>query len=83
MPETARDSGTPRPVDLPGATFTFAGDEHGQLSFDGPSPLDVGDKVTLHPSHCDTTVNLYDHFMVTRDGLVEDVWEIAARGRVQ
>ena len=77
------DSGTPRPVDLPGATFTFAGDEHGQLAFDRPSPLDVGDKVTLHPSHCDTTVNLYDHFMVTRDGVVEDVWEIAARGRVQ
>jgi D-serine deaminase-like pyridoxal phosphate-dependent protein len=64
--------------------FTFAGDEHGQLFFPGGiCPLALGDRVTFLPSHCDTTVNLYDRYIVTRDGLVEDVWEIAARGRVQ
>lgn len=77
------DSGMPRPAGLPGAAFSFGGDEHGQLQFGGASPLDVGDKVTLHPSHCDTTVNLHDHYYVTRDGVVEDVWPVAARGRVQ
>lgn len=66
------------------AEFSFAGDEHGQLFFPGGTcPLALGDKVTFLPSHCDTTVNLYDGYIVTRDGLVEDVWEIAARGRVQ
>jgi D-serine deaminase-like pyridoxal phosphate-dependent protein len=35
------------------------------------------------PTHCDTTVNLYDQFIVARDGVVTDVWDIAARGRVQ
>lgn len=66
------------------AEFSFAGDEHGQLFFPGGTcPLALGDKVTFLPSHCDTTVNLYDRYIVTRDGLVEDVWEIAARGRVQ
>ncbi|MBM3487013.1 MAG: DSD1 family PLP-dependent enzyme [Alphaproteobacteria bacterium] len=78
------DGGPPMPVGLPGASFAFAGDEHGQLSFDGkPCPLALGAKIRLIPSHCDTTVNLYDHFIVGRGEHVEDVWEIAARGRVQ
>jgi D-serine deaminase-like pyridoxal phosphate-dependent protein len=77
------DHGPPAPLGLPGAAYAFAGDEHGHLRFEGRCPLSVGDKVTLVPSHCDTTVNLYDRYIVTKDGYVEDVWEIAARGRVQ
>jgi D-serine deaminase-like pyridoxal phosphate-dependent protein len=78
------DGGKPVPIEVPGAEFSFAGEEHGQLSYaDGPCPLDIGDKVSFWPSHCDTTVNLYDLFIVTRGELVETVWPIAARGRVQ
>lgn len=77
------DGGMPAAIDYPDAKFRFAGDEHGELTFEGDSPLAVGDKVLLMPSHCDTTVNLHDRFIVTRDGEVEDVWEIAARGRSQ
>ena len=78
------DGGTPLPLGLDGAVFSFAGDEHGQLQFtDGARPPDIGDKVSFVPSHCDTTVNLYDQFMVTRDDRVEAMWEISARGRVQ
>ena len=78
------DGGPIVPVGHENAEFTFAGDEHGQLFFPGGTcPLALGDKVTFLPSHCDTTVNLYDRYIVTRDGLVDDVWEIAARGRVQ
>jgi len=80
----SNDGGPPLPVGLPGATFAFAGDEHGQLSFDGkPCPLKLGDQVRLIPSHCDTTVNLHDRFVLARNGLVDDIWDIAARGRVQ
>jgi len=38
-----------------------------------------GDKMHLIPSHCCGTVNLYDHMYVTRNGVVEAVWPIAAR----
>jgi len=38
-----------------------------------------GDKFHLIPSHCCTTVNLYDYIHVTRNGIVEAVWPIAAR----
>ena len=71
------------PIDAPGATFSFGGEEHGQLAYDGTCPLTIGDKVSFWPSHCDTTVNLHDQFTVTRDGAVEHTWPIAARGRVQ
>jgi D-serine deaminase-like pyridoxal phosphate-dependent protein len=38
-----------------------------------------GDKLRLIPSHCCGTVNLYDHMYVTRNGVVEAIWPIAAR----
>jgi D-serine deaminase-like pyridoxal phosphate-dependent protein len=78
------DGGPPVPLGLDGATFSFAGDEHGQLQFSGGARAPgIGEKVTLIPSHCDTTVNLYDQYIVTRGDGVEAVWEISARGRVQ
>jgi D-serine deaminase-like pyridoxal phosphate-dependent protein len=78
------DGGPPVPVDVPGATFKFAGEEHGELSWeDGDCPLGLGDKVRFMPTHCDTTVNLHDRFIVTREETVTEVWDIAARGRLQ
>ena len=78
------DGGPPLALDLDGATFSFAGDEHGQLQFAGGAPAPaIGDQVRLVPSHCDTTVNLYDQYVVTSGDRVEAVWEISARGRVQ
>lgn len=43
--------------------------------------LKVGDKILLIPSHCCTTVNLHDVIYAVRDGIVEDVWRVAGRGR--
>lgn len=83
MKAASGDGGMPRVIGHDDATFTFAGDEHGQIAFDGACPLNLGDQVTLVPSHCDTTVNLYDQYIVHRGGEVTAVWEIPARGRVQ
>jgi D-serine deaminase-like pyridoxal phosphate-dependent protein len=38
-----------------------------------------GDKMHFIPSHCCTTVNLYDQMYVTRNGIIEAIWPIAAR----
>ena len=43
----------------------------------------LGDRLTLVPSHCDTTVNLHDRFFAIRNGVVEAVWAVAARGMSQ
>ena len=84
MKAASGDGGAPVPLNVPDASFAFSGDEHGLLTFDGKTcPLEVGGKVALVPSHCDTTVNLYDQYVVARNGVAEGVWEVSARGRVQ
>ncbi len=78
------DGGPLKALGFDNAVFSFAGDEHGQLQFPASANQpSIGDKVTFWPSHCDTTVNLYDQYVVAREGAVEAVWEISARGRVQ
>ena len=79
------DSGMPRLWDVPGVEFVGASDEHGKLSIDGDVAggnryLKVGDKVHLVPGHVDPTVNLYDWYVGIRDGRVESLWPITARG---
>lgn len=76
------DAGLPVVIEPIAEEFSFGGDEHGKirLNSNGRS-LRPGDKVTIRPSHCDTTVNLYDELIGTRNGFVESVWDITARGR--
>lgn len=62
--------------------FSFGGDEYGKirLNSNGRS-IRAGDKVTVRPSHCDTTVNLYGELIGIRNGIMESVWRMTARGR--
>jgi D-serine deaminase-like pyridoxal phosphate-dependent protein len=74
------DGGPPIISHPSGLTFAFAGDEHGFLRpAEGGTAPRIGTRVELCPSHCDTTVNLYDEYLVIRGGTVEDVWPIEAR----
>ncbi|HEY3079794.1 MAG TPA: DSD1 family PLP-dependent enzyme [Chloroflexota bacterium] len=78
------DAGNPAVKGRDGLAYTPAGDEHGRLTAaEAAAPPSLGEKLELVPSHCDTTVNLYDRFVCLRDGRVEAVWPIAARGAVQ
>ncbi|MDI3288066.1 DSD1 family PLP-dependent enzyme [Polyangium sp. 15x6] len=84
MKALSSDSGPPRVRGIEGAQYTFAGDEHGRIEFVGEgSDLRVGDKVLLVPSHCDTTINLHDHYHVIEDDRLVEVLPIAARGRIR
>lgn len=75
---------TPVPVNLPGVTYAWAGDEHGRLDLTrSDCDLRVGDRVEFVPPHCDPTVNLYDVIHALRGDTVEGVWRIAARGKSQ
>ncbi len=82
----ATDQEPPEPLSLPGVSYRWAGDEHGVLEFRdarGPAEVKLGDKVLLIASHCDPTVNLYDHYYPFRNERVEEMWPISARGRSQ
>lgn len=75
---------TPRPVDLPGVTYGWAGDEHGRLSLaEAQREVKLGERLEFIPPHCDPTVNLYDSIYALRGDRVEAVWPIAARGKSQ
>ena len=63
-----------------GATYKRFADEHGVLApSDGPLP-DLGHQVRLIPVNCDPTVNLYDRLVGVRNGVVDEVWPVDARG---
>jgi D-serine deaminase-like pyridoxal phosphate-dependent protein len=76
------DSGPAKPDGLD-AVYAPRGDEFGLVSFAERNPLSVGDRISLIPSHCDTTINLHDCYYVTRGDRVVAVWPIASRGRLQ
>jgi D-serine deaminase-like pyridoxal phosphate-dependent protein len=40
----------------------------------------VGDRIAFYPNHVCTTVNLSNEIVGVRDGRVEVVWPVAARG---
>ena len=79
------DSGFAQPKALPGMSYRPAGDEHGVLSWDPASglELELGARVELLPSHIDTTVNLHDLYYVLRQERLVAVWPVAARGKLQ
>jgi len=74
------DHGMPRVKGLHGVHEMRFPEEHGIIELEQPSPIQVGDKLELIPSHVCTTVNLYDRFHAISRGQVEAVWPIYARG---
>ena len=74
------DSGMPSVWKRPDLKFMKASDEHGVLAMDAQAKLDLGDVLWLVPGHCDPTVNLYDELIGVREGRVESIWPISARG---
>ncbi|BCL77670.1 alanine racemase [Ktedonobacteria bacterium brp13] len=84
------ESGMAEPKDRDGLYYQPFGDEHGLLEWTQEvaargmeQVLKVGDRLELIPSHCDTTINLFDTYYAHRKGKIEAIWSIAARGKVQ
>ncbi len=75
--------GMPPVLDPEGWEATKLSEEHGFLQREDGPGLQPGDVVELIPSHGCTTINLHDAYYVTRDGVVEAVWPVAARGAIR
>jgi 3-hydroxy-D-aspartate aldolase len=65
---------------MPGVTVEALHDEHIVLRTDGSTPLSVGDQFLLHSGQQDILVNRWDQYIAVRNGVVEAVWDIPARG---
>jgi D-serine deaminase-like pyridoxal phosphate-dependent protein len=77
------DHGNPAVRDIEGASVLFLSDEHASIVIPADSPIAVGDRIQLIPSHIDPTINLHDVFYVIDGDEVIDTWPIAARGYQQ
>jgi D-serine deaminase-like pyridoxal phosphate-dependent protein len=66
-----------------GYSYGVLGDEHGSLSWTEGKDLKIGDRVEMVPSHIDPTINLHEVYYGYRNGVVEEIWPVDARGRVQ
>ncbi|MDW4499668.1 DSD1 family PLP-dependent enzyme [Sulfitobacter sp. D35] len=74
------DSGLPEIFGRDDVVYESASDEHGTVSDPGGA-LAVGDRLWLVPGHCDPTCNLHDWYVGIRDGHVETLWPVTARGK--
>lgn len=71
----------PEVIDREGIRVERLSAEHGQLTLDPVAQdLAIGDRITLIPGYGDFTSVLHNEFFAVRNGVVEAVWPIAARG---
>ena len=74
------DSGLPVIFGRTDVEYVKCSDEHGVVA-DPEGVLSVGDKLRLVPGHCDPTANVHDWYVGVRNGKVETLWRISARGK--
>jgi 3-hydroxy-D-aspartate aldolase len=74
------DSGLPVIHGRSDVKYISASDEHGVIE-DERGVLKINEKLKLVPGHCDPTCNLHDWYVGVRNGRVEVVWPVSARGK--
>jgi len=73
------DSGLPVIFGRDDVEYVKCSDEHGVITDPGDA-LSLNEKLKLIPGHCDPTCNLYDWYVGIRNGTVECLWPVTARG---
>ncbi|WP_104181438.1 alanine racemase [Arthrobacter sp. B0490] len=74
-------TGYGRLLDHPDARIVALSEHHATVEWPGPQMPPLGTRVRVVPNHVCLTVNLVDEVQVARDGVVEDRWTVAGRGR--
>lgn len=74
------DSGLPYVFGREDVEYVGCSDEHGVISDPGKR-LHINEKLKLVPGHCDPTCNIHDWYVGLRNGRVECLWPVSARGR--
>jgi D-serine deaminase-like pyridoxal phosphate-dependent protein len=73
-----------RVVEYPQALLVNLSEEHGVVDLSACSDRPkVGDVVNIVPNHCCVVSNMVDEVHGLREGMVEQVWQVAARGKVR
>lgn len=75
------DSGLPFIFGRDDVEYVKCSDEHGVIS-DPQGVLKINEKLKLVPGHCDPTCNVHDWYVGVRNGKVETLWPVSARGKM-
>jgi 3-hydroxy-D-aspartate aldolase len=75
------DSGLPFIYGRHDVKYVKCSDEHGVIE-DKNGVLKINEKLRLVTSHCDPTCNVHDWYVGVRNGKVETIWPVSARGKV-
>ena len=73
------DSGLPFVFGRDDVKYIKCSDEHGVIE-DPNGVLAINEKLRLVPGHCDPTCNIHDWYVGVRNGKVETLWPVSARG---
>ena len=74
------DSGLPFIYGRTDVKYVKCSDEHGVIE-DPDNVLKINERLRLVPGHCDPTCNVHDWYVGVRNGVVETVWPVSARGK--
>lgn len=74
------DSGLPFVFGRADVKYVKCSDEHGVVD-DPDGVLKINEKLRLVPGHCDPTCNVHDWYVGVRNGKVETLWPVSARGK--
>lgn len=71
-------------VEAPGAVFTKMNEEHGYVDVRrAERAFPVGDRLRVIPNHICTAMNLHETVYGIRGEIVEQIWRVEARGKLQ
>ncbi|AEN06925.1 alanine racemase [Halolamina sp.] len=74
----------PDPKNRDDIEYANASEEHGWIdTSEAEETFEVGDRLEFIVPHVCTTINLHDLLVGVRDGRVEELWEVQARGKVR
>jgi len=78
------DAAMPQPLGLPEFVTMRLSAEHAKIELKHPSETPhVGDKVEFVVGYSDSTVHLHEEIVGTRNGRIEAIWRVAARGKIK
>jgi D-serine deaminase-like pyridoxal phosphate-dependent protein len=71
-------------LEYPEAVIYDQSEEHGHTDFSRcDRKPEIGERVTVIPNHCCVVSNLFNQIVGVRQGQVEVIWPVAARGALQ
>jgi D-serine deaminase-like pyridoxal phosphate-dependent protein len=80
----AGEDGFGRILEAPEAVFWNMNEEHGYINVTAcPQDFRVGDRLRVIPNHICAAVNLHERVYGVRGDLVEEIWTVEGRGKLQ